>query len=135
MEVTSLPQITILATGGTIAGSSPSPADSAYASATLHVDELIASVPSLGELAQVEGEQVAQVGSQDVGPKHWLDLAHRARICLAREGNAGVVVTHGTDTYILNPGDSVYWDSNEPHRLRALGTQVAHGIAVLYPRN
>jgi len=98
VEVTSLPQITILATGGTIAGSSPSPADSAYASATLHVDELIASVPSLGELAQVEGEQVAQVGSQDVGPKHWLDLARRARICLAREGNAGVVVTHGTDT-------------------------------------
>jgi len=46
-----------------------------------------------------------------------------------------VELTHGTETYILNPGDSVYWDSNEPHRLRALGTQVAHGIAVLYPRN
>ncbi len=46
-----------------------------------------------------------------------------------------VELTHGDDIYILNPGDSVYWDSNEPHRLRALGTQVAHGIAVLYPRN
>ena len=46
-----------------------------------------------------------------------------------------VELKHGDDTYILNPGDSVYWDSNEPHRLRALGTQIAHGIAVLYPRN
>lgn len=98
MEVSSLPQITILATGGTIAGSSRSPAESAYASATLNVDELIASVPCLGELAQVVGEQVAQVGSQDVGPAHWLDLARRACTCLAREGNDGVVVTHGTDT-------------------------------------
>ena len=98
MEVSSLPQITILATGGTIAGSSRSPAESAYASATLRVDELIASVPSLGELAHVTGEQVAQVGSQDMGPEHWLDLARRARTCLARDGNDGVVVTHGTDT-------------------------------------
>jgi len=46
-----------------------------------------------------------------------------------------VELKHGTETYILNAGDSVYWDSNEPHQLRALGTQIAHGIAVLYPRN
>ena len=46
-----------------------------------------------------------------------------------------VEIRHGMETYILNAGDSVYWDSNEPHQLRALGTQVAHGIAVLYPRN
>ena len=98
MDVSSLPQITILATGGTIAGSGSTPDQSAYTSATLHVEELIASVPSLSELAQVDGDQVAQVGSQDVGPAHWLELARRAQVCLAREGNAGVVVTHGTDT-------------------------------------
>ena len=98
MEVSSLPKITILATGGTIAGSSSTPDQSAYTSATLNVDELIASVPSLGELAQVHGEQVAQVGSQDVGPAHWLKLARCARTSLAGDGNAGIVVTHGTDT-------------------------------------
>jgi L-asparaginase len=98
VEVSSLPHITILATGGTIAGCGESPDQGAYTSATLHVDELIASVPSLGELAQIEGEQVAQVGSQDVSSEHWLKLARRARACLAHEDNAGVVVTHGTDT-------------------------------------
>lgn len=46
-----------------------------------------------------------------------------------------VELKHGSETHILNPGDSVYWDSNEPHMLKALGTQIAHGIAVLYPRN
>ncbi|MDA3902020.1 MAG: cupin domain-containing protein [Desulfuromusa sp.] len=46
-----------------------------------------------------------------------------------------IELKHGTETHILNAGDSVYWDSNEPHQLRALGTQIAHGIAVLYPRN
>lgn len=98
MEVSSLPKITILATGGTIAGSSSTPDQSAYTSATLSVEELIESVPSLGELAQVDGEQVAQVGSQDVGPVHWLALARSARASLEREGTTGIVVTHGTDT-------------------------------------
>lgn len=46
-----------------------------------------------------------------------------------------IELKHGNETYILNAGDSVYWDSNEPHQLKALGTKIAHGIAVLYPRN
>ncbi len=96
--MTSLPRIAILATGGTIAGSGKSPATSAYSSATLHVDELIASVPMLGELAWVEGEQVAQVGSQDMNEQHWLALARAARSRLTDADVAGLVVTHGTDT-------------------------------------
>ncbi len=93
-----LPKITILATGGTIAGSSAAPEHSAYTSATLSVEELMASVPSLGELAQVDGVQVTQVGSQDVCDEHWLALARHARQCLGRDDTTGVVVTHGTDT-------------------------------------
>lgn len=46
-----------------------------------------------------------------------------------------VQLQHGSDTYTLNAGDSVYWDSNEPHSLKALGDQVARGIAVLYTKN
>ena len=46
-----------------------------------------------------------------------------------------VELNHGNDTYILEAGDSVYWDSNEPHSLKALGDRIARGIAVLYPRN
>ncbi len=46
-----------------------------------------------------------------------------------------VELKHGTETYILEAGDSVYWDSNEPHSLKALGNEIARGIAVLYTRN
>ena len=46
-----------------------------------------------------------------------------------------VQLNHGQESYILEAGDSVYWDSNEPHSLKALGEQVARGIAVLYTKN
>ena len=46
-----------------------------------------------------------------------------------------IELIHSKESYILNPGDSVYWDSNEPHSLKALGDKIARGIAVLYTRN
>lgn len=46
-----------------------------------------------------------------------------------------IELNHGSETHVLGPGDSVYWDSNELHSLRALGDEIAHGIAVLYTRN
>ena len=46
-----------------------------------------------------------------------------------------VELEHGAEIYTLEAGDSVYWDSNVPHRLRALGEDIARGIAVLYTRN
>ncbi|NOY14004.1 MAG: helix-turn-helix domain-containing protein [Deltaproteobacteria bacterium] len=42
---------------------------------------------------------------------------------------------HGSEIYTLETGDSAYWDSNEPHSLKALGNQKARGIAVLYTKN
>ena len=46
-----------------------------------------------------------------------------------------IELMHGGKKYLLEQGDSVYWDSKEPHCLKAVGGQVARGIAVLYPRN
>ncbi|HEY5672736.1 MAG TPA: cupin domain-containing protein [Malonomonas sp.] len=46
-----------------------------------------------------------------------------------------IELSHGSDKYQLEPGDSVYWDSNEQHSLKALGTKIARGLAVLYTRN
>ncbi len=46
-----------------------------------------------------------------------------------------IELLHGSEQYILDPGDSVYWDSNELHSLKALGDKIARGIAVLYTRN
>ena len=91
-------KIAILATGGTIAGTSPVPGDNlGYTAAQLRVEDLVASVPALAGLPLVP-EQVAQVDSKDMTFEIWRDLAQRCSHWLAQPDVAGVVVTHGTDT-------------------------------------
>jgi L-asparaginase len=90
--------VRILATGGTNAGRADTSLDAGYRPGEVGVDSLIRSVPGIGALARLEGEPIAQVGSQDVDEALWLKLAIRAqRIFDAGEAD-GVVVTHGTDT-------------------------------------
>ena len=92
-----LPRIAVLATGGTIAGAEEAPGEGRYRAAALPVGALLEAVPQARELAALEGEQVAQVASQDLTPADWIVLARRARARL-EEGADGIVVTHGTDT-------------------------------------
>ena len=92
------PKIVILATGGTIAGAALKPTDPGYQSGAVGVDILIAAVPQLKEIADVTGEQIASIGSQDMNDEVWLKLAKRTNELLAQSDVAGVVVTHGTDT-------------------------------------
>jgi L-asparaginase len=90
--------IVILGTGGTIAGTAASARDNVgYSAAQLSVDALVATVPGLAG-APLEVEQVAQVDSKDMTHAVWLALAQRVDAHLRRDGIAGVVVTHGTDT-------------------------------------
>jgi L-asparaginase len=72
--------------------------DPGYQSGAVALDALVSAVPGLGTVAELSGEQIAQVGSQDMGDSLWLILA--ARINAIFEGDAadGVVITHGTDT-------------------------------------
>jgi L-asparaginase len=93
-----LPQVVVLATGGTIAGAAPSPTDPGYDPSKVSVDVLLEAVPELAKLARVRGEQIAQVASQDMTDVIWLKLAQRIGALLAKDDVAGVVVTHGTDT-------------------------------------
>lgn len=101
------PRVVILATGGTIAGSAATGTQAGYSSAQLGVDALLAAVPQLDELASVSGEQVANVGSQDMSDTIWLRLAARVNALLECDDVDGMVITHGTDTleetaYFLN---------------------------------
>lgn len=89
----------MLATGGTIAGSSGSSASTAqYRAATVPVSSLVQAVPALGEVARVETEQVAQIDSKDMAFSLWVTLAARVEHWSAQADVAGVVITHGTDT-------------------------------------
>ncbi|RZL63987.1 MAG: asparaginase [Variovorax sp.] len=94
-----LPNVVILATGGTIAGAGASAINSAtYAAAKVGVDKLIAGLPELSKVANVKGEQVFQVASESLTDDNLLTLAKRVS-ALAKQGDVdGIVITHGTDT-------------------------------------
>jgi L-asparaginase len=93
-----LPNIVILATGGTIAGTAANATQASYTSGAVKIDAMVAAVPGLKELANLKGEQVANVGSQDMTLEIMLTLAKRINALLAQQDVDGIVVTHGTDT-------------------------------------
>ena len=60
------PNVVILATGGTIAGAAASGTQAGYKSGAVTIDAMIAAVPGIGDMANIKGEQVSNVGSQDM---------------------------------------------------------------------
>lgn len=72
-----LPNITILATGGTIAGGGDSATKSNYTAGKVGVENLVNAVPQLKDIANVKGEQVVNIGSQDMNDDVWLTLAKK----------------------------------------------------------
>jgi L-asparaginase len=97
-DAAKLPHVRVLATGGTIAGAQAKPGDYGYKSGEFKVEDLISAVPNLDKLARMSGEQVANIGSQDMNDAIWLKLAKRVNEVLAMPDVDAVVITHGTDT-------------------------------------
>ncbi|MDD1723594.1 MAG: asparaginase [Methanospirillum sp.] len=103
-----LPDIHILATGGTIAGTAENASELGhYQAGNLSVATLISSVPEMSTYARVTGEQICNLNSDEITPMIWLRLANRVNELLKSPDVDGVVITHGTDTleetaYFLN---------------------------------
>ena len=102
-----LPNIHILATGGTIAGTGASSTGTNYTAGQVAIGTLLSAVPEIQKIANVTGEQIVKIGSQDMTDDVWLTLAKTINKLLARKDIDGIVITHGTDTmeetaYFLN---------------------------------
>jgi L-asparaginase len=85
------PRIHVLALGGTIA---TRPDASGAMQMGLGADDLVAAVPLLDGVAEIEAETVSRVGSHSLG----IDLIHTLAARIRGLKTDGVVVTQGTDT-------------------------------------
>ena len=82
----------------TIAGAAGSDVQAGYTSGQVGVEQLLAAVPQARKLANLRGEQISNIGSQDMNDEVWIKLGTRINQILAMPDVSGVVITHGTDT-------------------------------------
>jgi L-asparaginase len=110
-SVSDRPRVYVIGTGGTISTVGDSRNDYmnySYGNRHLSIEEMLERVPEVNGFAEVVPEQLINVGSTEVEPSHWLQLARRInRIFTEDPQAAGVAVTHGTATleetaYFLN---------------------------------
>ncbi len=92
------PKIHVFGAGGTIAGAGSSTTSAAYKPGRVDTNDLLAAVDGLDRVADISAETLFSTGSEDLGPRQWLDLAHRIQALVDRSDVEGIVVTHGTDT-------------------------------------
>ena len=105
------PVVHVIGTGGSISSIGVDRLDLlnyTYGGRHYTIEEMIAHVPEIANIATVRSEQSANVGSGDLSPANWLQIAARINeICRTAPETAGFVVTHGTATleetaYFLN---------------------------------
>lgn len=101
-----LKNIYILATGGTIAGIGEEGKTNDYKAGEVDFKDLLSMIPSLSHKANISGEQILNVDSNEITTKDWLTIANKINNLSQRDID-GFVITHGTDTldetaYFLN---------------------------------
>lgn len=90
--------IAIVATGGTIAGTGQQGKTVAYHAGEMTVDEVIASIPTIEDVAHIKAYQLMNVDSNEMNQDYWIELSNEINKIVDDEEIDGVVVTHGTDT-------------------------------------
>jgi len=90
--------IAIVATGGTIAGTGQIGKTVAYHAGEISVDKIIESIPMIQDVAHIKAYQLMNVDSNEMTPKHWIELSNQINRIVQDPLIDGVVVTHGTDT-------------------------------------
>lgn len=99
------PRLLFAFTGGTLlmreAGPSEPPAHGGKRPLRVADDVaagILAEIPSLSRLAEIEMRSVFSLDSGDMQPTHWVELARVVHEALSQETCDGIVIVHGTDT-------------------------------------
>jgi L-asparaginase len=105
------PKVTVFSTGGTIASVRGT---SGAASPNLTAEDLVAAVPQLADIAEVEAIRFRQVASSELTISDLMVLSGRIAGAVAG-GSVGSIVTQGTNTleetsFVLD----LLWDRDEP---------------------
>ena len=137
-QQTKLPNVVILATGGTIAGSAESGTEAGYTSGQVGIQTMIDAVPGIKDVANVTGEQISNVGSQDISVEIWLKLASRInellKIRLKENEKLKKIIDDKTGTAQTNDRKVVY-ESREKEWLETVRKSLIYLlilIVVLY---
>lgn len=94
-----VPRVVILGTGGTIQSKGATRMTrNDYTEGRVPVAELVAALPELAKLAQIEASEFTNIGSPSMTPEVWKSLAENINSLAADPATAGFVVTHGTNT-------------------------------------
>ena len=95
VQDTSLPVLSIISTGGTIA--SRIDYRTGAVTSQFDADDILRAIPGLSGIAQYRTRQLYTILSENMTPVIWQELA-TAIYEEIRSGATGVIVTHGTDT-------------------------------------
>ena len=111
MTTAQKPRVYLIGTGGSISFVGDFRTDYinySYRNRHLSIEQMLDNIPEAREFADVLPEQLVNVGSANILPGHWLQLARRINDIFTLDVRAaGVAVTHGTATleetaYFLN---------------------------------
>ena len=111
MSDTARPRVYLIGTGGSISFIGDHRTDYvnySYRNRHLTIEQMLDNIPEAREFADVLPEQLVNVGSANILPAHWLQLARRVNEIFRNDPEAsGVAITHGTATleetaYFLN---------------------------------
>jgi glutamyl-tRNA(Gln) amidotransferase subunit D len=115
-----LPRVKLLGTGGTIASRLDYRTGAVIPA--FSPGELYGSVPELADICNLETEKIFGVFSENMGPEQYRILAEKTGAAI-REGFAGVVIGHGTDTMHHTAAALSFMVQNTPVPIIMVGSQ------------
>jgi len=115
----SLPKLSIISTGGTIA--STVDYRTGAVSSKFTAEDILRSIPELGTIAQYHTLQPFNILSENMNPEMWQELA-RSIYDELKNGAKGIIITHGTDTMLYSAA-AISFMVNTPAPIVFVGAQ------------